>query len=83
MDKPSIQVWIDPKTQSYKIDFTPQVLSPAEYGVMLSAMMLHIARLFHESNPQHSIHEIIDAMQRGVMAGLEQLKDVALPSKPH
>lgn len=50
---------------------------------MLSAMMLHIDRLFHESNPQHSIHEIIDAMQRGMMAGLEQLKDVALPSKPH
>lgn len=46
MNKPSLAIWIDPLTQEVKTDFMPQTLRPAEYGVVLSVAVVHIARLF-------------------------------------
>lgn len=83
MDKPSFTVWIDPKTQVYKVDFNPQTLSPAEYGVVMASLILHISKMFHETNPNIPQEMCVAQMLNGVKAGLEQMQDVALPAKPH
>lgn len=81
MDKPSIALWIDTSTQSAKVDFTPQLLQPAEYGIVLASLVVHIAREFARDNPTHSVEEIVAEILRGVQAGLAARNDTALPDK--
>lgn len=83
MDKPSISIWIDPITQAVKVDFTPQMLQPAEYGIVISTLLVHIARQFQESNPGVDENVIIDQINKGLLAGIEQRDDMVLPSKSH
>lgn len=80
---PSIAIWIDPTTQQVKVDFRSQTLAPAEYGIVISSLLLHIARLFSESNPQSSVDEILAELQKGVAAGLMHRTDMVLPAKAH
>lgn len=83
MDKPSIAIWIDPETQQVKTDFRSQHLSPAEYGVVIASLLVHIARLFVETNPQVSEDQILAEIQKGVAAGLTHRDDIVLPAKAH
>lgn len=70
--KPSIAVWIDAATQEAKTDFELQALQPAEYGVVISLVITHIARTFGLCNPQVSEEELIGAVLTGIQAGLAQ-----------
>lgn len=79
MDKPSISLWIDTATQTAKVDFTPQRLQPAEYGIVLSSLFVHIAKEFARDNPGFSEQQIIAELLRGVQAGLSNIQDTALP----
>ena len=81
--KPSIAIWLDPATKFAKIDFTPQTLAPAEYGIVMATLIVHIARLFVESNPGTSESQLIAEIQKGILAGLSQRNDIVLPSKAH
>ena len=72
MTKPSIAIWIDPATQNVKVDFRPQTLHPSEYGVALSMVIVHIARLFTQSNPGVVEEEVISELRRGLEAGIAQ-----------
>jgi len=81
--KPSIAVWIDPETQTFKCDFNPQELSPAQYGVVLASIILHVSKLFNEHNPHISPTDITSQILAGIRAGLEQIKDVEIPAKAH
>jgi hypothetical protein len=83
MEEPSIAVFIDSKTQEAGITFRPQNLSPEEYGAVLSSIVLHIAKLFRERNPEKSESEIIDMILAGIDAGLLQREDDPPPTKPH
>lgn len=83
MDKPSFTVWIDPKTQVYKVDFNPQEVTPAEYGVVFASLIIHIAKLFNENNAEFPVESIVSQITKGLSAGLEQLRDVPLPTKAH
>lgn len=83
LDNPSIAIWIDESTQQVKVDFRPQKLSPAEYGVVLSSLFLHIARLFVETNPQATEDQILAELQKGIDAGLMHRIDTVLPAKAH
>ncbi len=81
--KPSISIWIDPADQTYKVEFNPQELSPAQYGVVIASIMIHIAKMFGDSNLHVPQETILRQMRKGLDAGLEQLQDVVLPSKAH
>lgn len=83
MDKPSLTVWIDPKTQVFKVDFNPQELAPAEYGLMLASIVMHLAKMFVAANPRTSEEELVKEIQRGISIGLQQMRDVELPSRAH
>ncbi len=72
MTKPSIAIWIDPATQNVEVDFRPQTLHPAEYGVALSMVVVVLARLFVQSNPGVIEHEVISEIRRGLEAGIQQ-----------
>lgn len=80
MNEPSIAIWIDHATQQVKIDFRPQMLQPAEYGVVLSSLVTHLAAQFAQDNPQASQEEIVVEILRGLKAGIEQRKDMVIPS---
>lgn len=79
--KPSISIWIDPSTQAVKVDFTPQMLQPAEYGVVLSAFVVHLAREFSRDNPNATEDVILAEILRGLKAGLDQRADMVLPQQ--
>lgn len=81
LPEPSIVIWIDPATQNVKIDFRPQTLQPAEYGVVLSSLVSHVAKLFMDSNPAYSEEEIVAQIRRGLDAGLQQRRPP--PAKAH
>jgi len=81
--KPSIALWIDPQTQQVRTEFTPQQLTPAQYGVVISSLMLHIARLFLESNKDATEGDVLDAIAKGINAGLEHRDDMVVPSSLH
>lgn len=84
MDKdPSIAIWIDAETQEVTVKFKSQPLSPAEYGLVIASMVVHIARLFAETNPQAGENMIILELQKGIAVGLAQRQDIVLPHKPH
>lgn len=78
-NKPSIAVWIDPTTQAVKIDFLPQRLQPAEYGIVIASLVVHLARLFAQDNPQATEEQVVAEILRGVQAGLTQREDMVLP----
>ncbi len=77
--KPSIAVWIDPATQAVKIDFIPQMLQPAEYGIVIASVVSHLASLFAQDNPQATEQIVISEILRGLQAGLSQREDIVLP----
>ncbi len=79
---PSIAVWIDPLTQEVKNDFMPQTLKPAEYGVVLSLTITHIARAFVQSNPGISEEDVIAEIRRGIETGIAQ-RPPATPMSAH
>lgn len=81
--KPSIAVWIDPATQEVKTDFMPQTLHPGEYGVVLSMVLVHIARMFVQTNPGATEGELIAEIQRGMEAGLQQRSPATSPLTAH
>ncbi len=81
MTKPSIAIWIDPTTQAVKIDFSPQKLQPAEYGIVIASVIAHLASLFAQDNPQAGEHRIISEILLGVEAGLTQREDFVLPQR--
>lgn len=81
--KPSITIWIDPETQQVKTDFRSQHLAPAEYGIVISTLLVHIARLFVESNAHSTEDQVLGELTRGIAIGLEQRKDFILPQKSH
>lgn len=70
--KPSLAIWIDPGTQEVTTDFMPQTLHPAEYGVVLSVAIVHIARLFCQSNPGVNETEVVAELLRGIQEGIKQ-----------
>ena len=72
MTKPSLAIWIDPSTQEVKTDFMPQTLHPAEYGVVLSVAIVHIARLFCQSNAGVIEDEVVAEILRGLHEGIKQ-----------
>ena len=72
MNKPSLAIWIDPRTQEVKTDFMPQTLAPAEYGVVLSVAIVHIARLFCQANPGVTEDEVLSELLRGLREGIKQ-----------
>ncbi len=76
-------VFIDPETQQASYDLRPQNLSPEQYGVVLSGIVLHLSKLFHESNPGKSEKQIIDMIMAGVTAGVAAGDNVMVPTKPH
>lgn len=78
-DKPSIVIWIDPVTQAVKIDFIPQRLQPAEYGIVIASLVSHLAMLFAQDNPQSTEKRVIAEILRGLEAGITQRKDMVLP----
>ena len=82
-NKPSITIWIDTETQQVKTDFRSQHLTPAEYGIVLASLLVHIARLFAESNPQASEDDLLKEIQKGIAVGLSQRADMILPAKSH
>lgn len=81
--EPSIVIFIDPETKNVKINFRPQTLSPAQYGVVVASVVAHMARLFMESNPEHDEDDIVAEIQKGIDAGLSQREDMLLAQKPH
>ena len=83
MDKPtpSIAVWIDPTTQAVKIDFSPQKLQPAEYGIVIASVIVHLADLFAQDNPGATSKRVIAEILRGVEAGITQRDDMVLPQQ--
>lgn len=83
MTAPSIAIWIDPQTQAVKIEFTPQMLQPAEYGIVLSSLFAHLATMFRESNPGASDEAIMEQLLKGLHAGLSRRKDVVLGTALH
>ena len=83
MDKPSLAVWIDPPTQEVKVDFRPQTLHPAEYGVALSVAIVHIARLFCQSNPGTVEDEVLSELMRGILEGIKQRTAAEGPLTAH
>lgn len=82
-DRPSIVIWIAEDTQLVKVDFRPQHLQPAEYGIVISSLLVHIARLFVESNAHSTEDKVLGELTRGIAIGLAQRKDLVLPSKAH
>jgi hypothetical protein len=81
--QPSITIWIDPATTNVSVQFNPQQLTPAEYGVVIATLLVHIARLFRESNPAHTEDQLLVEIYKGIDAGLAHRKDFVLPSKAH
>lgn len=77
--KPGISVWIDPATKAVKIDFVPQLLQPAEYGIVLASLVVHLASLFAQDNPQATEEQVVAEILRGIQAGLTQREDMVLP----
>lgn len=82
-EHPSIAIWIDTDTQQVKCDFLAQHLSPAEYGVVLATLIVHISRQFCQSNPQSTEEVILSDVLKGIKVGLEQRNDIVLPAKAH
>ncbi len=78
-EKPSIAIWIDPATQVVKIDFSPQRLQPAEYGIVLSSLIFHLAEQFAQDNPSVKVEVLIAEILRGLEAGISQRQDFVLP----
>lgn len=83
MNKPSLAIWIDPATQQVKVDFMPQTLHPAEYGVALSVVVVHIARLFCQSNQGALEDEVLAEILRGLDIGIKQRTATAGPLTAH
>lgn len=83
IDRASITIWVDPDTQVVKVDFTPQNLQPAEYGIVISSLVSHIAKLFVDSNPGVSESDVIEQIMKGLEAGLAQREDIPIPAKAH
>lgn len=83
MKKPSIAIWIDPDTQEVKTDFMPQTLHPAEYGVAISMAIVHVARLFTQSNPGVIEEDVLAELRRGLDAGIAQRPKVDGPLTAH
>lgn len=83
MTKPSLAIWIDPRTQEVKTDFMPQTLHPAEYGVVLSVAIVHIARLFCQSNPGVTEDEVVSELMRGLQEGIKQRTGSESPMTAH
>lgn len=81
--KPSLSIWIDPRTQEVKTDFMPQKLHPAEYGVVLSVAIVHIARLFCQANPGVIEDQVVSEMLRGIQEGLKQRTAAEGPLAAH
>jgi hypothetical protein len=77
--KPSISIWIDPATKAVKIDFQPQMLQPAEYGIVMSSLVVHLATLFAQDNPGTDLNRLIAEILRGLEAGITQRDDFVLP----
>ena len=80
---PSMVIFIDPETQQASYDFRPQNLSPEQYGMVLSGICMHLAKLFHETNTDKSEKQIIDMIMAGITAGLAQGVNTMVPTKPH
>jgi len=80
---PSLTVWIDTDTQEVSFQFLPQMLTPGQYGVVISSLIIHIAREFCASNATVSEPSVIEEMQRGIAAGLMSRNDTMLPAKTH
>lgn len=71
MSQWSFQIRIDEETKDVSIEFTPQHLSPAEYGVVLAVLIAHLVRCFGESNPGTPAEAILTDLLDGIKAGLE------------
>lgn len=83
MNKPSLAIWIDPNTQEVKTDFLPQTLHPAEYGVVLSVAVVHIARLFCQANPDVNEDAVVSEILRGLQEGIKQRTATEGPMTAH
>ncbi len=80
---PSIAIFIDPTTKDVTVQFMPQPLSPAQYGVVIASLVSHLARMFKESNPEHSEDDILEAIRAGIDAGLSQRDDMVISPHTH
>ena len=82
-DKPSITIWIDPITQQFKVEFNPQPLAPAQYGIVIASLLIYIARLFVANNSGASETDVIAQIRKGMTLAFEQIDDMVLPAKAH
>jgi hypothetical protein len=82
MSQWSIAVRIDDADTGVHIEFSPQKLLPAEYGVVLASLVLHIASCFKESNPGAPLEAIVSDILSGIQSGLVQLPQRP-PSSQH